>query len=100
MLVPSILVESNSVLFKIEGDDLATEGLHDGDVLIACPAAGDVEGKIVIALLSGKVIIRHYSTTKKLALLSPIEGQQPVIKAPIDSVQVKYVVTSFTRSFQ
>ncbi len=79
---------------------MAAEGLHHGDVLIACPAVGDVEGKIVIALLSGKVIIRHFSKTKKLALLSPIEGHQPVIKAQINSVEVKYVVTSITRSFQ
>ena len=100
VLVPLSLVETDSVLFQIEGDDLAAEGLHNGDLLIACPANGDGEGKIVIAMLTGKVIIRHYSTTKKLALLSPVEGPQPVIKAPIKSVEVRYVVTSITRSFQ
>lgn len=101
VLVPLSLVDEASVLFKIDGNDLAAEGLHHGDLLIARPAEnGDGEGKIVIALLSGKIIIRHYSTTKKLALLSPIEGQQPVIKAPINNVEVQYVVTSITRSFQ
>lgn len=100
VLVPLSLVETDSVLFKIQGNDLAAEGLHDGDLLIARPAKGHHEGKIVIALLDGKTIVRHFSTTKKLALLSPIEGQQPVIKAPINSVEVQYVVTSITRSFQ
>lgn len=101
VLVPLSLVSTDSVLFKIDGDDLASEGLHDGDLLIARPAAkGDGEGKIVIAQVLGKVIVRHYSATKKLALLSPIEGQRPVVKVPINSVEVKYVVTSITRSFQ
>jgi SOS-response transcriptional repressor LexA len=100
VLVPSSFVGEGSVLFKIEGDDLAAEGLHDGDVLISQPAAGDVEGKIVIAIHAGNVFIRHYSTTKRLGLLSPIEGQHPVIKAPFNSIEVKYMVTSITRSFE
>jgi len=99
VLVPGSLVDEASVLFRIEGDDLAAEGLHDGDILIARPAAGDVEGKVVIALVASKVLVRHYTTTKKLALLSPIEGNRPVIKAPVNSVEVKYIVTSITRSF-
>ena len=101
VLVPFSLVEKDSVLFKIEGDDLAAEGLHDGDLLIARPAKnGDSDGKIVIAMLSGKTIVRHFSGTEKLALLSPVEGSRPVIKAPLNSVEVQYVVTSITRSFQ
>lgn len=100
VLVPFSLVEKDSVLFRIEGDNLAAEGLYDGDLLIACPAKGKHEGKIVIALLDGKIAVRHFSTTKTLALLSPVEGNRPVIKAPLKSVEVKYVVTSITRSFQ
>lgn len=100
VLVPAVLVDGDSVLFKIEGDDLTAEGLHNGDILIAKPATSDLEGKIVMAVFAGNVIIRHYTTTSKLALLSPIEGNRPVIKASINSVEVKYVITSITRSFK
>ncbi|HEX9005424.1 MAG TPA: helix-turn-helix domain-containing protein [Blastocatellia bacterium] len=100
VLVPNSLVDEASVLFRIEGDDLTEEGLHDGDILIASPATEDVEGKIVYAIHAGNVFIRHYTTTSKLALLSPIEGNRPVIKASINSIEIKYVITSITRSFK
>ena len=100
VLVPSNLVSANSILFKIKGDNLAAEGLHEGDVLIARPANGDADGKIVIATLDGKTIVRHLSVTKKLALLSPIEGNRPVIKSALADLTINFVVTSIARSFE
>lgn len=101
VLVPNSLVYDASVLLRIEGDDLAEEGLQDGDILIAKPISEtEAEGKIVVAVHAGKTFIRHYTKTKKLALLSPIEGTRPVIKAMAGSIEIKYVVTSITRSFK
>jgi hypothetical protein len=48
VLVPGILADDGSVLFKIERQELTAEGLHDGDLLLAKPAKGNVEGKLVI----------------------------------------------------
>lgn len=102
VLVPNSLVEDASVLLKIQGEDLREEGLQDGDILIARPVTEETEaeGKIVVAVHAGNTFIRHYTKTKKLGLLSPIEGTAPVIKAPTDGIEIKYVVTSITRSFK
>ncbi|HMV87638.1 MAG TPA: helix-turn-helix domain-containing protein [Blastocatellia bacterium] len=102
VLVPNSLVDEASVLLRIEGEDLQEEGLQDGDILIAKPVTEETEaeGKIVVAIHAGKTFIRHYTKTKKLGLLSPIEGTRPVIKAIAGSIEIKYVVTSITRSFK
>jgi hypothetical protein len=100
-LVLGIFVDDDSVLFKIEGKGLTAEGLHDGDLLLAKPAKGNVEGKIMIALYDKtKVLIRRCHTSGTLAHFSAVQGPLPDLRIPIEPVDVKYVVTSITRSFQ
>lgn len=101
VLVPGILVRKDSLLFWIDGNELAEEGLRDGDVVVVRDADGEVEGKIVIALIDGDaVIIRRYRKKGSLIHFSAIEGKCPVIRIPEESVTVKYVVTSITRPFE
>jgi SOS-response transcriptional repressor LexA len=101
VLVPGILVRDDSLLFRIEGDELAAEGLRDGDVILAREADGEIEGKIVIATLEEKkVIIRRYHKRGSMVHFSAIEGERPRIRLPEENVAVKYVVTSITRPFE
>lgn len=88
----------NSLLLQIDGHDLKSEGLHDGDLLIVENANGDSDQKIVVAIVPGeKVIIRHYHRTGRIAHFAPIEGSAPVIRFPARDVEIRYIVTSITR---
>lgn len=99
--MPQILTSDDALLLQIEGHDLASEGLHDGDLLIVHTANGDSDQKIVVAIVPGeKVIIRHYHRTGRIAHFAPIEGDAPEIRFPARDVEIRYIVTSITRRLE
>lgn len=96
--MPQILTSGDALLLQIEGHDLESEGLHDGDLLIVETANGDSDQKIVVAIVPGeRTIIRHYHRAGRIAHFAPIEGNAPVIRFPARDVEIRYVVTSITR---
>lgn len=101
VMVPGILVRAETVLFRIDGDELASEGLRDGDLVLVREAVEPFDSKIVLALIDGeRVIIRRYFKFGTMVHFSAIEGDHPVIRFPAENVEVKYVVTSVTRAFE
>lgn len=99
--VPQVLMTDDSLLLQIEGHDLESEGLRDGDLLIVQSANGDSDQKIVVAIVPGeKVIIRHYHRTGRIAHFAPIEGNTPEIRFPARDVEIRYIVTSITRRLE
>lgn len=99
VLVPGLVIRDGTVLITIQGNDLAAEGLHNGDMLIAIPATGDLNGKLVIAIYEGKPIIREYTQRGNWALFSALEGNHPVLRFSATKVQLKYEITSLIHNF-
>lgn len=100
MKVPSILAREDTAIFQIEGDELSAEGLHDGDLLIVHPPEDPLDGKLVIAEVDRRTIIRIYESAGAMATLSPIEGEHPAIRFPKKHITVSYIVSSITRAFE
>lgn len=96
--VPQVLMTDDSLLLQIEGHDLESEGLRDGDLLIVQSANGASDNTIVVAIIPGEhVIVRHYYRSGRIAHFAPIEGNAPEIRFPARDVEIRYVVTSITR---
>lgn len=96
--VPLVLTTEDSLLLQIEGNDLAGEGLHHGDVLIVETASDSADQRIVVAKIPGdRFIVRHHTRVGRVAHFAPIEGDAPVIRFPARDVEIQYVVTSITR---
>jgi len=102
-MVPGILVREDTVLFRIDGNELASEGLKDGDLVLVreAKAIESFDNKIVIALIGGeRVILRRHCKFGTMVHFSAIEGDHPIIRFPAENVEVKYLVTSITRAFE
>jgi len=100
VMVSSLLAESDSALITIEGDGLVSEGLRDGDLLAVVPANGDCNGKLVVALVNNKAIVRHFEQVDTMAHFSALYGQLPLIRVPLQNVEIKFVVTSITQAYK
>lgn len=100
MKVPSILTSDDTALFQIEGIELSAEGLHDGDLLIVHRPDEPLDGKLVVAEVNQRIIVRIYKSAGAMVSLSPIEGDLPLIRFPKNSISIKYVVSSITRPFE
>jgi len=99
VLIPSVLLSPDLVLFKIEGDGWADEGLRDGDLLLAKPVSGNVAAGPVIARVNGHSIVRRYDASGSDVLLSALEGNHPVYRLPGSSVVVEFEVFSFIHNY-
>lgn len=65
----------------------------------AAPVIPEQE-KIVNAIYAGQAIAQHIAKPKRLGPLSLIEDNYSIAKAPLREVDVQYVATSITRSFE
>ncbi len=91
------LLISNKVatfFMRVEGDSLKSSGIRNGDMLIVDRSITPTHGKIVVAVVSGELVVRRVeSTDGKLILTS----DDATIKHEVidgDEIQVWGVATS------
>jgi len=67
-------------LMKVSGDSMVDAGIHNGDIVIVDRSVKATNGKIIIAILNGEMLIRRLEKTfnkirliPETANLSPIE---------------------------
>ncbi len=56
---------------KVSGNSMINAGIFDGDIVIVDRSIKPVNGKIVIAVLDGEMLIRRYEKTLNHLLLVP-----------------------------
>jgi DNA polymerase V len=57
--------------FKMKGDAMQQAGIFDGDVLIVDRSLKLVNGKIIVAILNGELLVRRYHQNFSSAFLIP-----------------------------
>lgn len=56
---------------KVSGNSMINAGIFDGDIVIVDRSIKPVNGKIVIAVIDGEMLIRRYEKTLNKLLLIP-----------------------------
>ena len=56
---------------KVSGNSMIDAGIYDGDIVIVDKSIKPVNGKIVIAVIDGEMLIRRYQKTLNKLLLIP-----------------------------
>ncbi|MBS1496614.1 MAG: translesion error-prone DNA polymerase V autoproteolytic subunit [Bacteroidetes bacterium] len=56
---------------KVRGDSMINAGIYDGDIVIVDRSIKPVNGKIVIAVIDGEMLIRRFQKTLNRMLLIP-----------------------------
>src|SRR5690242_12092557 len=56
---------------KVSGDSMINAGIYDGDIVIVDRSIKPVNGKIVIAVIDGDMLIRRYEKTMNSLKLIP-----------------------------
>ena len=56
---------------KVSGNSMIDAGIYDGDIVIVDKSIKPVNGKIVIAVIDGEMLIRRYQKTMNKLLLIP-----------------------------
>ncbi len=80
---------------RIKGNAMIGAGIHHGDIAIVDRSVKAVNGKIVIAVLNGEMLIRRFEKTiGKMRLLPETAGLAPIdIDASVSSFSIWGVVT-------
>jgi DNA polymerase V len=66
-----IMNKPATFFFRMNGDAMIGAGLQDGDVLIVDRSLKAANGKIVVAVVDGEMVVRRFSQTMNRVLLSP-----------------------------
>ncbi|SRR5579883_112774 len=76
--------------FRVSGDSMATDCIHDGDLLIVDRSLAAVEGKLVIAAVAGELLVRRL-----IHLDGVLKLQQPgTMAAHVGDFEVWGVITT------
>ena len=81
---------------RVVGDALNYRGICDGDVLIACTATPPTPGRVVIAMVSGEVIVAVLARDGKGWRLRPRDSRQGELPIRPDD-EIWAVVTGLVR---
>ncbi|MBL7732618.1 MAG: translesion error-prone DNA polymerase V autoproteolytic subunit [Chitinophagaceae bacterium] len=57
--------------FRMKGDAMKDAGIFDGDVLIVDRSVGLVNGKVIVAVLNGELLVRRFHKNFSSAFLIP-----------------------------
>jgi DNA polymerase V len=64
---------------RVRGEAMIGAGIHDGDLVIVDRSAKPMNGKVVIAVLNGEMLIRRYEKTfNKLRLIPDTNRLAPI----------------------
>jgi DNA polymerase V len=75
------LIRNKSATFfmRVRGEAMIGAGIHDGDLVIVDRSVKPLNGKVVIAVLNGEMLIRRYEKTfNKLRLIPDTSRLSPI----------------------
>jgi len=79
--------------FKMKGDAMQDAGISDGDVLIVDRSLKLVNGKIIVAILNGELLVRRFHKNFSSAFLIPENSRyKPINLAEFNDFSVWGVV--------
>ncbi|MCX8020083.1 MAG: translesion error-prone DNA polymerase V autoproteolytic subunit [Chitinophagaceae bacterium] len=80
--------------FRMRGDAMEGFGLFDGDILIVDRSVQNINGRIVVAVLNGEMLVRRFHKNFTSAFLIPGNEKYKIINlAEFSDFQVWGVVT-------
>jgi DNA polymerase V len=86
--------------FKMKGDAMQQAGIFDGDVLIVDRSLKLVNGKIIVAILNGELLVRRYHQNFSSAFLIPDNDRyKPINLAEFSDFKMWGVVIHAIHSF-
>ena len=62
---------SATYLFRMKGDAMQEAGIFDGDILVVDRSLKLAEGKIIVAILNGELLVRRFHRNFFSAFLTP-----------------------------
>ena len=65
--------------FRMKGDAMQEAGIHDGDTLIVDRSLKLVNGKIIVAILNGELLVRRFHKNFSSAFLIPENSRYKTI---------------------
>lgn len=84
---------------KMNGSSMINAGIFDGDILIVDRSIKPVNGKIVIAVIDGEMLIRRYERTiNKLRLIPETPKLSPIEVSEFSDFKIWGVVVHLIRS--
>lgn len=84
---------------KMNGSSMINAGIFDGDILIVDRSVKPVNGKIVIAVIDGEMLIRRYERTiNKLRLIPETPKLSPIEVSEFSDFKIWGVVIHLIRS--
>ena len=87
--------------FKMKGDAMQQAGIFDGDILIVDRSLKLVNGKIIVAVLNGELLVRRFHKNFSSAFLIPENTRyKPVNLAEFSDFKVWGVVVHAIHSFE
>ena len=79
---------------RVSGNSMVNAGIHDGDIVIVDRSIKPANGKIVIAIVDGEMLIRRYEKgINHLRLIPETSGLSPIEVTEFSSLVIWGVVT-------
>ena len=90
-----ILHPAATFFVRVAGDSMIGAGITDGDILIVDRSLEPTDGKVVIAVVSGELVVKRLRRTEKgWLLLAENDGYPPIEVGEEDEFEVWGVVTN------
>jgi len=91
---------SATYLFRMKGDAMQEAGIFDGDILVVDRSLKLAEGKIIVAILNGELLVRRFHRNFSSAFLIPENNRyKPINLAEFSDFVVWGVVVHSIHSF-
>ncbi len=84
---------------RVSGSSMINAGIYDGDIVIVDRSIKPMNGKIVIAIIDGEMLIRRYERTmKSLRLIPDTAKLSPIEVTEFSDFKIWGVVTCVIRN--
>ncbi len=67
--------------FKMKGDAMKDTGIYDNDILIVDRSVKNVNGRVIVAVLNGELLVRRFHKNFSSAFLIPRNDRYKTIKS-------------------
>ena len=85
---------------RVTGDSMAGAHIHNGDIVIVDRSVKPVNGKIVIAVVDGEMLIRRYEKTiNRLRLIPETPKLSPIDVSEFNDFKIWGVVTYVIKNY-
>lgn len=93
-----IMNKPATFFMRVSGNSMINAGIYDGDIVIVDKSVKPQNGKIVIAVLDGELLIRRYEKTlNRLRLIPETPKLSPIEIAEFNDCKIWGVVTCVIR---